>query len=205
MTANAKPTGQEAEKKGFLQSLSLRTKIIAIVLLVFLVLLVVSIPGDQAELGARQDRVKIAQDAFDLAIPAVSPAIESVNDYLVDAAVELPNSISSALTRFNRAGPIAATSFQGAVSFYTAVHSLLDSDTVVPELDTDEFRALVSDMDTKLGLALIALMNLNTAIDDYNGYNNWISAKLAGVLGALPRSFTDPVPANSRLTLDSLS
>jgi hypothetical protein len=56
MTATVKTTGQEAERKSFLDrlnSLSLRNKVIGIAILVILVLLVVSIPGDCTELFAR--------------------------------------------------------------------------------------------------------------------------------------------------------
>ena len=82
MTANAKPAGQEAEKKGFLKGflnrLSLRNKIIGVAVLVFLVLLVISIPSDQSQLLARQERVDAAQIAYDLALPAVDPMMASV-------------------------------------------------------------------------------------------------------------------------------
>jgi hypothetical protein len=57
MTENTQSTGQEVEKKGilnFLKRLSLRNKVIGVALLVFLVLLVISIPGDRNELLARQ-------------------------------------------------------------------------------------------------------------------------------------------------------
>jgi hypothetical protein len=54
MVTSTKPIGQAAEKKGFLNRLSLRTKILGVALLVFLVLLVISIPGDRTQLLARQ-------------------------------------------------------------------------------------------------------------------------------------------------------
>ena len=72
MTTSSKSTGQEAEKKGFLNrmnSMSRRNKIIGVAVLVFLVLLVISIPNDQSQLLTRQERVEAAQIAFDL-VPA---------------------------------------------------------------------------------------------------------------------------------------
>jgi len=210
MTANAKPTGQEAEKKGFLSRLSLRNKIIGVAVLVFLVLLVISIPGDRNELLARQVKVDAAQVAYELVFPAVGPIMESVIASIDDAEIDLSDNqlytgLTGALTRFNRANAVEASQFQGVVTFSANVHSLLDGDDAVPELDTDEFRTLVADMDTTLSVAFLALMELNTAIDEYNGYHNWISASLAGVIFGLPQGYPDPVPANSRLNRESLT
>ena len=76
MTANAKTIGQEAEKQSFLNRLtrlSLRNKVIGIAILVFLVLLIVSIPGDRNELLARQERVEASQVARELSLSAVGP------------------------------------------------------------------------------------------------------------------------------------
>ena len=213
MTANAKPTGQEAEKsflKGFLNRLSLRNKIIGVALLVFLVLLVISIPSDQSQLLARQERVDTAQVAYDLAIPAVEPALSSIIAFIDGVGLDLSanrsyTGLASTLTTFNRANATVANRFQGVVTFSGNVHSLLDGDNAVPELDTEEFRTLVADMDTTLSVAFLAVMELNDAIDEYNGYHNWISARVASALFGLPQGYTDPVPANSRLNRESLT
>jgi hypothetical protein len=210
MAAYAKSTGQEAEKKGFLKRLSLRTKIIGIAVLVFLVLLVISIPGDQSQLLVRQERVEAAQVAYDVALPAVAPMMESVLLFVDDTEVDLSDNrsyprLSSALTTYNRANATVGSRFQAVVTFSGNVHSLLVGDTAVPELDTEEFRTVVADMDTTLSVALIALIELNESIDEYNGYYNWISAKLAAALYGLPQSYADPLPANTRLSRESLS
>jgi hypothetical protein len=204
MTANT--TGQDAEKKGFLNRLnrlSLRNKIIGVAVLVFLALLVISIPGDQNELLARQERVEAAQVAYNLALPAVGPIMESVTAFIDDTETDLSENrsytgLARSLTTFNRENVADASQFQAVVTFHGSVHSLLDD---VPELDTDEFRAMVAEMDTTLSVAFLALMELNTSIDEYNGYHSWISASLAGVLFGLPQGYTDPVPARSRLDL----
>lgn len=60
-------------------------------------------------------------------------------------------------------------------------------------------------MDTTLTVAWSAMMELNVSIDEYNGYNNWISAKVAGAISGLPPGYTDPVPANSRLNRATLT
>jgi hypothetical protein len=109
------------------------------------------------------------------------------------------------MTAFNRANGSVASRFQGLVTFSTNIHSLLDGNNAVPELDTAEFRALVSDMDTTLSVALLALMELNDAVDDYNGYRSWISANIAGLLFGLPQGYADPVPSSSRLNRESLA
>jgi hypothetical protein len=210
MTTYAKSTGQEAEKKGFLSRLSLRNKIIGVAVLVFLVLVVISIPSDQSQLLARQERVDAAQVAYDLALPAVTPMMESVIAFVDNTGVDLSENrsdtaLSTALTTYNRANATLASRFQGVVTFSTNVHSLLDGNNAVPELDTDEFRTLVADMDTTLSVAFLALMEMNDAIDEYNGYHNWISARVAGALFGLPQGYTDPVPANSRLNRESLT
>lgn len=208
MTTNAKTTGQEAEKKGFLNRLnrlSLRNKIIGVAVLVFLALLIISIPGDRNELLVRQERVEAAQIAFDLALPAVGPIMESVKAFLDDTEIDLSGNrsytgLSGTLTTFNRENVTVASQFQAVVTFHGNVHSLLDA---VPELDTDEFRAMVVEMDTTLSVAFLALVEMNDSIDEYNGYHSWISASLAGALFGLPQGYTDPVPANSRLNLSS--
>lgn len=179
-------------------------------MLVFLVLLVISIPGDKNELLARQVKVDAAQVAYELVLPAVGPIMESVITFIGDTGVDLSDNrsytgLSSALTTFNRANTAEASQFQGVVTFSANVHSLLDGDNAVPELDTVELRTLVADMDTTLSVAWIALMELNVSIDEYNGYHNWISASLAGGMFGLPQGYTDPVPANSRLNRESLT
>ncbi len=207
MTANAKTTGQEPERKGFLNRLnrlSLRNKIIGVALLAFLVLLVVSIPGDRTELLDRQERVEAAQVAYDLAIPAVGPIMENVNAFINNTGVDLSDNrsytrLSSTLTTFNRTNTSVASRFQAVVTFSDNIHSLLDGDNAIPDLDTVEFRTLVSNMDATLSVAWLALMEMNTAIDEYNGYHNWISAKLTSALFDLPQGYTDPVPPRSNL------
>ncbi|MBI5671012.1 MAG: hypothetical protein HZC41_23710 [Chloroflexi bacterium] len=210
MTASAKPTGQEVVKKGFLSRLSRRNKIIGVAVLVFLMLLVVSIPGDRNELIAREARVEAAQIAYELAFPAIEPSLSSVMTFLDSVDVDLSANrsytrLAGALTTFNRANSSLASRFPGVVTFSSNVHSLLDGENAVPELDTDEFRTVVADMDTALSVAWIALMELNDSIDSYNGYHGWISATVAGALFSLPQGYVDPLPANTRLTRESLT
>jgi hypothetical protein len=207
MTANIKTAEQKAEKTRFLDRLnrlSLRNKIIGIAVLVLLVLLVVSIPGDRSQLIARQERVDAAQVAYDLALPAVGPIMESVNVFFDGIDVDLSDNrsytrLSSTLLAFNRDNATAAGRFQAVVTFSENVHSLMDGDNAIPELNTVEFRTLVSNMDVTLSVAWLALMELNTAVDEYNGYHNWISANLAGALFGQPQSYTDPVSPRSSL------
>jgi hypothetical protein len=204
MTAYENPTAKEAESNSFLNRLnrlSRRNKIIGIALLVFLVLLVVSIPGDHSQLLARQERVEAAQVAYDLAFPAVGPVIEHVNGFLLDAGVDLSanrsyTALSSTLNSINRANAATASQFQAVVTFHRNVHSLLDD---VPELESTGFATVVSEMDTTLGVAWLALMEMNTAIDEYNGYHSWISASVAGALFDLPQGYDDPIPSRSNL------
>jgi hypothetical protein len=59
-------------------------------------------------------------------------------------------------------------------------------------------------MDTTLGVALLSLLELNKSVDDYNGYQNWISAKIAVALFNLPQGYADPLPARSQLKSTSL-
>ncbi|MBN1920967.1 MAG: hypothetical protein JW892_06965 [Anaerolineae bacterium] len=208
MTANAKTVGQGAEKKGVLNRLnrlSFRNKVIGVVVLVFLALLVLSIPGDRNELLTRQERVEAAQIAYDLAFPAVSPIMESVKTFLDGTGVDLSDNrlytgLEGKLTTFNRASVTTASQFQAVVMFHRNVHALLEA---VPELDTNEFRAIVTEMDTTLSVAFVALLELNTSIDEYNGYHSWISAQVAGALFGLPQNYTDPVPARNRLDLEA--
>ena len=209
MTANAKTTGQEAEKKGFLNRLSFRKKVIGGAALVFLVLLIYSIPGDRNELLTRQERVETAQIAYDLAFPAVAPIMDVVIASLEDTEIDLTDNqsftrLSNAVEVFNRTNSTIASRFQAVVTFSGNVHSLLDGTNAVAELDTVEFRTLVAEMDTTLGVAFIALMELNVSIDDYNRYHKWISAKVASTLFDLPEGYDDPVPPRSRLNSESL-
>jgi hypothetical protein len=213
MIASAEPVGQEVEERGLLSRLnrlSLRTKLIGVAVIVFLVLLVISIPGDLSQLLARQERVDAAQVAYDLVLPAVAPSMERVKTAIDDAGANLSGNrlytgLSGALTTYNRANTAVASRFQGVVTFSRNVHSLLDGENAIPELDTVEFRALVADMDTTLSVAWLALMELNVSVDEYNGYHNWISATVAGALSGLPNSYPDPVPSSSRLNGESLA
>lgn len=213
MVASANQIGQEAEKKGLLSRLnhlSLRTKIIGVAVIVFLVLLVISIPNDQSQLLARQERVDAAQVAYDLVLPAVGPSMEGVKAAIDGAGLDLSGNrlytgLSGAWTMYNRPNASVASRFQGVVTYSENVHSLLDGEKAVAELDTVEFRALVADMDTTLSVAWLALMELNTSVDEYNGYHNWVSASVAGALSGLPQGYTDPVPASSRLNRQSLA
>jgi hypothetical protein len=209
MTAKVETTGQEAEKKAsprdFLNRLSLRNKVIGIAALVFLALLIFSIPGDHNELLARQERVDAAQIAYDLALPAVLPIMERVKAIIDDTEIDLSDNrlytgLSSTMTTFNRENVAVASKFQAVVTFHKNVHSLLDD---VPELNTDALQPIVVEMDTTLSVAFLALMEMNDSIDAYNGYYSWISAKLAGGLFGLPQGYADPVPARSRLNSTS--
>jgi len=212
MTANAKTTGQEAEKKGFLNRLNrlrFRNKVIGGAVLIFLVLLIYSIPGDRTELLTREDRVETAQIAYDLALPAVAPMMDVVTAYLEDTEIDLTDNrsftrLASAVGVFNRTNSTIASRFQAVVTFSENVHSLLDGPNAVAELDTVEFRALVVEMDTTLSVAFIALMELNDSIDAYNSYHGWISAKVTSRLFDLPGGYDDPLSPRSRLDSESL-
>jgi hypothetical protein len=209
MHENAKPTaGQGARIIGFLKRLRLRYKVIAAVVVVFVIYILVSIPGDKSELRARQDRVEIAQTAYDLANPAVAPTLETmmvaIEEAEIDPANRMLTRLSSAVTAFNRTNSSVASRFTAVVTFHKTIHALLDGPDAVPELDTPEFRALVVDMDTTFSVALIALMELNVKVDEYNGYHNKISARFAGAFYGLPSGFDDPVPSRSRLDSESL-
>ena len=212
MVANVKATGQEAERKSFLDrlnSLSLRNKVIGIAVLVLVALLVISIPGDHNELLVRQERVEVAQIAYELSLPAVNPIMELVKGSL-DSSGAVPSddsrytSLPRALTTFGNANASLDSRIRAFVLFSNNIHQLLDGTNNVAELDTVEFRTLVAEMDATLGVALLAVLEMNTAIDDYNGYSNWISAKIAVALFNLPQSYADPLPARSRLTSTSL-
>ena len=211
MAANAKTIGQEAEKQSFLNRLtrlSLRNKVIGIAIVVFLVLLIVSIPGDRNELLARQDRVEAAQVAHELALPAVNPIMElvkvSLDNTINDQSDSRYTSLPRALTTFGNASSTLDSRFRAVVTFSDNVHRLLEGTNAVAELDTVEFRTVVAEMDATLGVALLALLEMNTAIDDYNGYQSWISAKLAVALFNLPQGYADPLPVRTRLKGTSL-
>lgn len=209
MTAYTKTSGQEAEKKGFLARLSLRNKIIMGVLLVVALLLIISIPGDRTELLARQTKVDAAQVAYDLALPAVSPILENIIAFIDETGADVSENrsysgLNSTLTAFNRDNATIVSRFQSILTFSGHAHSLLDGPNAVPELDADAFRLLVAEMDTTLSVAWSAMADLNIAIDEYNGYYTWISARIAGALFDLPDGYPDPVPATSRLNSQSL-
>jgi hypothetical protein len=212
MTAIAKTTDQEAEKTGFLDRLnrlSLRNKVIGVAVLVFLVLVIVSIPGDRNELLARQERIEAAQVARELSISAVGPITESVKAFLDGTEIDLSENRSYTglernLTSFDNANSTVANRFQAVVSFSKSVHSLLEGSNAVAELDTVEFRKLVAEMDVTLSVDLLALIEMNVSIDEYNGYHSWISASLAGALFNLPQGYDDPIPSRSRLSSTSL-
>jgi hypothetical protein len=210
MTTNAESTSdRETGIKGFLKRLSLRSKVIVAVVIVILLFVIYSVPGDRTKLLALEEGVETAQIAYDLATPAVAPVMEKVIAYLNDTGVDMSDNrsftqLSSGVTTFNRANASPATRFQAVVTFSRNVNSLLDGPNAVAELDTIEFRALVAEMDTTLSVAFVALMELNSNIDEYNGYYKRITAKLTAVLFDLPRGYTDPVPSVSRLTSESL-
>jgi hypothetical protein len=210
MATNAKSTSdQKTGIKGFLKRLSLRNKVIVAVVIVFLLFIIYSIPGDRTELRARQERVETARIAYDLATPAVAPVIERVMVYLDDSGIDMSDNrlftrLSSAMTTLNRANASPATQFQAVITFSKNVHLLLDGPDAVAELDTVEFRTLVAEMDTTLSVAFIALMELNSKIDEYNSYHSRISAKVTTALVDLPTGYTDPVPSRSRLNSESL-
>jgi hypothetical protein len=210
MSANAKSTSdQRTGIKGFLKRLSLRNKVIVAVVIVFLLFIIYSIPGDRAELRFRQEGVETAQTAYDLATPAVAPVMERVIAYLNDTGVDMSDNrsftrLSSVMTTFNRTNASPATQFQAVVTFSQNVHLLLDGPDAVAELDTAEFRTLVAEMDTTLSVAFVALMEMNSKIDAYNSYHRRISAKVTSALFDLPTGYTDPVPSTSRLDSESL-
>lgn len=209
MTTQARSNSQETEKKGFPTRFSLRTRIIVLAVLVFLVLVVTSIPGDQATLILRQRNVDVAQTAYNTAFSVVGPTMESVKAYIDGTGVDLSENrlytgLTTALTTFNRNNSKIASKFQGVLTFYNNIHALLDGDNPVPELDTQDFRALVADMDTKFGVGLTSLNTLNSAIDEYNAYHTWISASIAGALYGLPGGYPDPLPADSPLIVAQL-
>lgn len=190
-------------KSGSLRNLSRRNKIIGIAILVLLVLLIVSIPGDRNVLLARQERIEAAEVAYNLALPTVSPALENIKAYLDASGLDLSanrsyTGLPTMITKFNSA-TTEVGQFQEVVTFRKSVHALMEGTNVVPELDTDEFKTLVADMDTTLSVAIIALIELNTATDEYNSYHNWISATVAGALFSLPQSYEDPIPTKSPL------
>ena len=210
MTTYSNAVGQKAESKRFLNRLSRRTKILGVGLLVFLGLLLISVPGDRTQLLARQERVDAAQIAYALALPAVAPVMESSIAFLDESEVDLSDNrlytgLASALTGFNRANASVASRAQSIITFSRNVHLLGAGDDAVPELDTDEFRAAVAELDTTLSVAWIALMELNEATDEYNGYHTWLSASLAGAAFGLPQGYADPISANSRFTSESLA
>ena len=210
MAANAKSTSdQKTGIYGFLKRLSLRNKVIVAVVIVFLLFIIYSIPGDRTELRARQEGVETAQTAYDLATPAVAPVMERVIAYLNDTGVDMSENrsftrLSSVMTTFNRTNASPATQFQAVVTFSQNVHLLLDGPDAVAELDTVEFRTVVAEMDTTLSVALLAALEMNASIDAYNGYQNWISAKLAAALFNLPQGYADPLPVSTRLKSTSL-
>lgn len=210
MTAQENNTGQGANRMGFLNRLSLRNKIIGGAVLVLLLLIIIAIPGDRNRLLDLQTNVEAAQVAYDLALPAVDPMMQSVIAAIADTGVDLSanrqyTGLSSALTAFNRQNATVVNRFQSILTFSGNVHSLLDGNTAVPELDTEELRLLVAEMDTALAVAWSAMMDLNSAVDEYNGYHSWLSASIAGALFGLPQGYPDPIPANSRLNRESLT
>lgn len=207
MTTHQQTIEQESAITKVLQrlnKLSLSTKVIAVIGVIFLVLLVISIPGDRNELNTRQERVEAAQTAYDAALPTIPTVMENIVTFLDSSDVDLSGNqsytrLSSAVTAFNRANSATSSRFQGVIRFSDNAHALLDGTNAVEELDTEEFRTLLSDMDITLNNAWLALMELNTSIDEYNGYNNWMSAKITSMLFGLPQNYPDPIPANSSL------
>lgn len=210
MSTYVKPIGQEVEKKSLWARISLRNKIIGAAVLVILVLIIISIPGDRSQLIARAERVDAAQVAYDLAMPAVAPVLESVVAFIDGTGLDLSENrsytgLAANVSTFTRANSNTANQFQGVITFSRNVHSLVDGANAVPELATAEFQTVVADMDTTLSVALLALMELNDSVDAYNGYHSWISARLAGAIYSLPDGYADPVPSNSRLNPNSLT
>lgn len=205
-------TGQAVEKIKLLnrlQGLSLRTRIIGGVVLALVLLLLISIPGDRTELLARQVKVEAAQVGYELVLPAVAPIMQNVIAAIEETGVDLSGNrtftgLSGNLTTYNRDNATVASRFQAILTFSNNVHTLLDGTNAVPELDTAEFRTLVAEMDTTLSVAWSAMMDLNDAVDEYNGYQRWISASLATMLFGLPQGYDDPLPATTRLNRESL-
>ena len=208
MATQVHHTGQKAERKSLLdriKGMSFRNKVIGAAVLVFLVLLMVSIPGDTNVLFVHAERVATAQVAYDLAIEPVGPMMESVKLFIDEFGIaDLANNaqykgLNTSLTNYKRERVTTVSRFQAVLTFSVNVHSMLEGDKAIPELNTIEFQTLVASMDTPLGVARLALIELNAAIDEYNGYQSWISAKVAGILTGLPQGYPDPVPANSQL------
>jgi hypothetical protein len=144
-----------------------------------------------------------------LALPAVNPIIERVKVSLDNTEVDLSDNrqytaLSRALTSFGNANATLDSRFRAVVTFSDNVHRLLDGTNNVAELDTPAFQTLVAEMDTTLGVALLALLETNKSIDEYNGYANWISAKIAIALFNLPQGYADPLPVRSQLKSTSL-
>lgn len=196
---------QRGAHRSFIGRLSRRNKIMGIALLVVLVLIVVSVPGDRNELIARQERVVAAQTALDLALPAVEPALRSVIDFVDETGI-VPDdnrqytALTGGLSTYLRSSATLASRSPGVVRFSQNAHSLLVGPNAIAELDTDEFKALVANMDTTVAVAWLALWELNDAVDAYNGYQSWISAKVAGITSGLPGGYTDPIPSKTSLT-----
>ncbi len=207
MTTHEQTINQDSAMSKVLHRLnrfSLSTKIIAVLVLAFLVLLVISIPGDRNELRTRQERVESAQTAYDAALPTIPTVMENIVTFLDSSDTDISSNqsytrISSAVTAFNRTNSATSSRFQAVIRFRDNAHALVDGTNAVEELDTEEFRTLLSDMDITLNNAWLAFMELNTSIDEYNGYNNWISAKITSMLFDLPQNYVDPIPANSSL------
>lgn len=202
------------EEQGILNRLnrmSLRNKVIAVVVIIFIVLLLVSIPSDRGVILDRQERVESAQIVYDLALPTISPVMLAVKDYLDNAATDIDLSGNRDYTQLERAWDTVnrdtstpSARFRSVVTFSENVHDLLEGSDAVEELDTEELRDLVLEMDTTLSVAWLALMELNTSVDEYNGYQNWLSAKLTSALFGLPTSYPDPISSRDRLMRESL-
>lgn len=189
-----------------LSNLSLRNKAIGSAVIVFIALLVFLVPGDREELTSRQERVVSAQSAFDLANENIAPVLESVIAFIDEVDVDLSGNrtytgLASSVSTFNRANASITTKYLAVIKFRDNIHKLLDgSSTVDPveELNSDEYRTVVAQMDGTLNIAWLALMEMNVSIDEYNEYGRWVSAWVTSTVFGLP-GYEDPIPTSSRL------
>lgn len=184
--------------------LSRTWQIVILLVLAFIVWVVISIPGDRSELLDRQDTVETTRTAFNGTLPNVEPALEAVSIYLENTDVDLSDNrlytrLGSAQTSFTRTNSAISRRVSGAVTFSENVHSLLDGNNAVEELDTEEFRALVDEMDVALNTMWLALLESNEAVDQYSDYSgNFRGAWTIRIIFGFP-SHDDPIPDGDRL------
>jgi len=179
-------------------------QIVILLVLAFIIWVVISIPGDRSELLDRQDTTETTRLAFNGTLPDVGTALEAVSVHLENADIDLSGNqlytrLGTALTSFNRTNTAISRRVSGAVTFSENVHSLLDGNNAVEELDTEEFRELVAEMDVVLNTMWLALQDYNTAVDQYSDYSgNFSAAWTIRIIFGFP-SYDDPIPDGDRL------